>query len=189
MRGDLLIEVALFYWGFAMSDIQIGKFKFVLIDENGEPRTTTAIIADEMGQGHASVIKLFRKYAKRMHAMGGVRFEIQPFKTGGGIQEREIAYLNEHQAALLLSLMRNTEKVVDFKVKLVTEFFKLRDELKNRDTSLWQQMQALISKEVSSQVRASFSSKLMLARKKEIPSLKIERDLIESQIQPSLLTH
>lgn len=52
---------------------------------------------------------------------------------------------------------------------------------------LWQQMQALIAKEVGSQVRASFGSHLMLNRKRELPGLRTEREMLESAIQPSLL--
>ncbi|MFZ6727358.1 KilA-N domain-containing protein [Undibacterium sp. MH2W] len=73
----------------------------------------------------------------------------------------------------------------DFHLDVIEAFDSSHEAQKN----LWQQMQALITKEVSSQVRASFGSKLMLSRKKEIPRLKSERDLIESKIQPSLLTH
>jgi hypothetical protein len=54
---------------------------------------------------------------------------------------------------------------------------------------LWMQMQALVAKEVNSQVRATFGSHLMLKRKREIPPLRDERALLEAAIQPSLLTH
>lgn len=53
--------------------------------------------------------------------------------------------------------------------------------------NLWRQMQALIAKEVGSQVRATFGSHLMLDRKREIPGLRNERQMLETAIQPSLL--
>lgn len=53
--------------------------------------------------------------------------------------------------------------------------------------NLWMQMQALIAREVESQVRASFGSHLMLTRKREKPQLLTEREILESAIQPSLL--
>lgn len=61
------------------------------------------------------------------------------------------------------------------------------DREQNSSQGLWLQMQALVAREVESQVRASFGSHLMLKRKKEIPPLKTERELLEAAIQPSLL--
>lgn len=97
--------------------------------------------------------------------------------------------LNERQAAILISLMRNTERVVDFKVALVAEFYRMRDALNQRTQNLWQQLQAQIAKEVQSEVRASFGSRLMLERKAEIPGLRKERGRLEAEIQPSLMFH
>lgn len=94
--------------------------------------------------------------------------------------------LNEHQAGLLISFMRNSPRVVEFKVNLIREFFRMREALAQREQSLWQQMQALIAREVESKVRASFGSHLMLERKREIPEFDIRREQLEAQIQPPL---
>jgi phage regulator Rha-like protein len=98
-----------------------------------------------------------------------------------------VAVLNEHQCTLLIAMMRNNKQVIRFKIGLVKEFYRMRDELGRREDNLWQQMQALIAKEVGSQVRASFGSHLMLTRKREIPQLRDERGMLEAAIQPSLL--
>ncbi|WAL81479.1 Rha family transcriptional regulator [Pandoraea sp. XJJ-1] len=156
---------------------------------DGEPRASTVVIASGLGQPHASVIKLVRRHATALDSLGRVGFEIQSFATRGGTQSREVALLNEHQAALLISLMRNTERVVDFKVGLIREFYRMQDELGRREQTLWQQMHALIAKEVESKVRASFGSRLMLERRREIPRFDAERDRLNAQLQPSLLTH
>jgi hypothetical protein len=71
----------------------------------------------------------------------------------------------------------------DFHLDVIEAF----DRGQNDQRDLWQQMQALIAKEVGSQVRASFGSHLMLDRKRELPSLRTEREMLESAIQPSLL--
>jgi phage regulator Rha-like protein len=155
---------------------------------DGEPRAQSDAIAKGMRQQHASVIKLARKHIDSLNEFGLVRFQIRPRsigKHGGG--DSEIAMLNEQQATLLISMMRNTDSVIEFKVNLVKEFFRMRDALDRRDKNLWQQMQALIAQEVESKVRASFGSRLMLERKREIPYFREERQQIESQIQPSLL--
>lgn len=168
----------------------MSSFPFGLVVAiNGEPRTATTVIAHGLGQQHRAVIQLVRKHQRSLEELGGVQFEIAPFTTRGGTQTREVAMLNEHQATLLIALMRNTDKVVGFKIALVKEFFRMRDELGRREQSLWQQMQALIAREVESKVRASFGSHLMIERKREIPRFDEERSMLESQIQPSLLTH
>jgi phage regulator Rha-like protein len=92
---------------------------------NGEAVTNTVAIADGIQNPHASVIRLVRNYLDDLKEFGRVRFEIEPFDTLGGPQSREVAFLNEHQATLLLTYMRNTDVVRQFKKRLVTAFFTL----------------------------------------------------------------
>jgi phage regulator Rha-like protein len=153
---------------------------------DGELRASSDALSAGIGQAHASVIKLVRRHSESLERFGRVRFKIRPFATRGGNQSREVALLNEHQATLLIAMMRNSPRVIDFKVRLVEEFFRMRDELQVRTNDLWKQMQALIAKEVESKVRASFGSHLMNIRKKEIPPLRDKRYLLEQEIQPPL---
>lgn len=92
---------------------------------DGEAVTSTVTVARETDNEHASVIALVRKYQADFSEFGGVRFQIEPFETAGGAQSREIALLNEQQATLLLTYMRNTSIVRDFKKRLVKEFWRL----------------------------------------------------------------
>lgn len=71
----------------------------------------------------------------------------------------------------------------DFHLDVIDAF----DSMQSNQQGLWMQMQSLIAKEVGSQVKASFGSHLMLQRKKEIPPLRTEREILEAAIQPSLL--
>lgn len=158
----------------------------VILDLDGELRTTSAAVAQGTEVQHATVIKLVRRYQAEMSRFGRVRFEIRPFETSGGMQSREVAFLNEQQATFLISLMRNTPVVVDFKIRLVEEFFRMKAALQSRHASLWQQLQTVIAREVESKVKASFGSHLMLKRKAEKPSLEGERLSLESQVQPGL---
>lgn len=153
---------------------------------DGEPRASTDVIAAGVGQGHRGVMQLLRKHIGSFESFGRVQFEMRPFKTRGGMQSRDVALLNEHQAGLLIAFMRNTPKVIEFKVRLIREFFRMRDELQRRESGLWQQMQALVAREVESQVRASFGSHLMLERKREIPEFRMAREALEREIQPAL---
>lgn len=162
----------------------------IVVPLEGEPRASTEIIANGVGVQHKSVLELIRRYSGDFEEFGPLAFETRkgrPLPHGGFAKATEFAMLNEPQATLLMTFMRNKPKVVEFKVRLVKEFFRMRDELGRREQNLWQQMQALIAKEVESKVRASFGSHLMLQRKREIPSFDAERDLLERQMQPSLL--
>lgn len=159
----------------------------VAVDMNGELRTSSLVLSTGMEQQHRAVIQLTRRHIESLEQFGRVAFEMQSFRTSGGTQSREVAMLNEQQSTLLICLMRNSPRVVQFKIGLVQEFYRMKAELARREQNLWQQMQALIAKEVGSQVRASFGSHLMLTRKREIPALRDERELLETAIQPSLL--
>ena len=97
----------------------------LIIIENGAALTTTQVIAEGVGNEHKAVIQICRKYIDDLSEFGRVTFEMAPFQTKGGSQEREIALLNEHQATLLLTYMRNTKVVREFKMKLVKAFFEL----------------------------------------------------------------
>lgn len=166
----------------------MSNFPFALVlAVDGEPRASSEIIATGVEVQHKNVLALIRRHEADLSEFGRVAFAARSFETRGGTQQREYAMLNEHQATLLLAFMRNSPKVIQFKIALVKEFFRLRDELQNRDKNLWQQMQELIAREVESKVRASFGSHLMLERKREIPQFDAARFALESQMQPSLL--
>ena len=73
------------------------------------------------------MIQLIRTHLSKLEGFGRVGFEIQPFQTLGGAQSREIAVLNERQATLVLTFMRNSPVVVDFKVRLVDALYRLAE--------------------------------------------------------------
>lgn len=158
----------------------------LVVPIEGEARASSEVIARCAEQGHRGLMQLIRNYRDDFEQFGKVQFETRLNRRGS---PTEFAMLNEPQATLLMTFLRNSPKVVQFKVALVKEFYRMRDELGRREQNLWQQMQALIAREVESKVRASFGSHLMLDRKREIPAFDAERDLLERQIQPSLLTH
>lgn len=101
--------------------------------ENGEPMTSTLQIALGLGIQHATVIKLVRTYMPDFQEFGGVRFRIQSFETGGGVQQRKYAPLNEQQATFLMTLMRNSPRVIEFKKALVKAFFETREFIRSQD--------------------------------------------------------
>lgn len=100
--------------------------ELVAMSDTGEAQTSSAVIAIGTRNEHASVIRLIRDNLDDLAEFGRVGFEIAPFDTAGGTQRREIAWLNEQHATLLLTYMRNNEVVKDFKKRLVREFWALR---------------------------------------------------------------
>jgi phage regulator Rha-like protein len=165
----------------------MNSFPFPLVVPiEGEARASSEIIARGVEVQHKNVLAMIRKYERDLSEFGQVAFQTRnPARQGG--RPTEYAMLNEQHATLLLAFMRNSPKVIEFKIALVKEFFRMRDELGKREQSLWKQMQELIAKEVESKIRASFGSHLMLERKREIPKFEERRFWLESQIQPSLL--
>jgi phage regulator Rha-like protein len=94
--------------------------------ESGEAVTTSMAIADGVGYDHATVIRLVRDNKDDLEDFGRVGFQIQPLETAGGLQQREIALLNEQQATLLITYMRNNDVVRAFKKQLVKAFYEMR---------------------------------------------------------------
>lgn len=99
---------------------------------DGVPTTTSMRIANGTRVQHKNVLELIRGNLADFEEFGGVAFETRPFDTAGGMQMREVAVLNEEHATLLLTYMRNSDIVRDFKKRLVREFSRLRREAETR---------------------------------------------------------
>ncbi len=94
--------------------------------------TCTLAISEGTGTQHKNVLDLVRTYHEDLEEFGRVAFETHPFTTAGGIQTREVAQLNEQQATLLLTYMRNSQIVRSFKKSLVRAFFDMAQRIKMR---------------------------------------------------------
>jgi phage regulator Rha-like protein len=172
---------------FLFWDLKMTQFEPLVSVVSGEPLASSLVIARGMQARHKNMLELIRKHAASLEQFGPLAFETRVAKRPqGGGSPTEYAMLNEQQAALLISLMRNSDEVVAFKVRLIREFYRMRDALNQRTQNLYQQLQALVAEEVSTQVRASFGSRLMLERKRAIPELRKRRERLEYEIQPSL---
>ena len=98
--------------------------------------TTSLIIAEGTNVKHRSVQKTIDTHIKRLKKFGKVRFEITPSISG---QNQKIYILNEEQATLLITFLKNTDIVADFKVELVRQFYAMRRLLLERQTQTWQE--------------------------------------------------
>lgn len=106
--------------------------EIVFIANDGQAVTTSLAIAEGTEIQHKNILEMIRKNPQDFNDFGRVTFETQPFETAGGTQKREVAILNEQQATLLLTYMRNNEIVKGFKKHLVKSFFDIREKLRNQ---------------------------------------------------------
>ena len=83
--------------------------------------TTTLIIAENLNLKHINVMELLNDHADIEDLS---RFQTDEVRTKG--RPIKIACLNELQAIILVSLMKNSKEVIAFKVKLAKEFLKNR---------------------------------------------------------------
>lgn len=112
-----------------MSDIDLFSeptADLVFAGPDAQPFTTSMVIAAETGNQHKNVLELIRENADDLNEVGRVAFETRPFKTAGGTQRREVALLDEPAAALLMTYLRNSPVVKDFKKRLVAAFYAMR---------------------------------------------------------------
>lgn len=169
-----------------------------LVDvQKGEPTTTTLQIALGLGIQHASVIKIVKTYLPDLQEFGRVKFESSynqgelvnsGFEIRNSNQGRHTRYavLNEQQAYFLMTLMRNSPKVIDFKKALVKAFFEARTLLQTDYFALIQQREALNTKLECEKDIASACGKGLSAWKKQRDCLTTAIANVDRQIQPCL---
>lgn len=98
-----------------------------------EPYTTDKIIAECAQVKRKVVSDLIRRYKTDLESFGILRFKNAKiiFEDGRG-RPKKLYHLNEQQATLLITYLRNTEPVKAFKKALVKEFYAMRAELTKR---------------------------------------------------------
>ncbi|TDH46003.1 hypothetical protein E2F47_27490 [Mycobacterium eburneum] len=115
-----------------VSEMQSISSELVFAGDDGEPFTTSLVIANETGNQHKNVVELIRANLADLRDVGRVAFETRPFETAGGTQRREVAKLDEPAAALLMTYLRNSPVVKVLKKRLVAGFYAMREQLAKR---------------------------------------------------------
>ena len=87
------------------------------------PETTSLIVAEGTEVEHRAVLQLIRNNLADFEEFGTLAFQMR--KSAG--RPTEFAVLNEEQATLLLTYMRNSDIVRQFKKNLVRAFYELRN--------------------------------------------------------------
>lgn len=88
--------------------------------------TDSKIIAENAKVNHYAIRQLIDKHKGDFEEFGKIKvtFQMKPSKTN---QKEKLYLLNEQQATLLLTYLRNTEPVREFKKNLVRQFYKMRE--------------------------------------------------------------
>ena len=100
--------------------------ELVYMDGKKEPYTLSSIIAKCAEVKHRHLKILLNKHRADFEKFGKVTFKISPSEAGQNVRDY---ILNEQQATLLITYLRNTEPVKEFKTNLVKAFFEMRDEV------------------------------------------------------------
>lgn len=95
--------------------------------------TTSEIVAKYTGVSFEHVGQLTRQYCSKLEKFGKLVFENRPLPSG---QKQKIWHYNEPQATLLITFMRNTPAVIEFKSNLVMAFYSQRKELADKTIAL-----------------------------------------------------
>ena len=104
------------------------------IGSHMEPYTTADAVAEWTHIKQETIDHLIRKHKSDLEEFGVLGFEIRlPLAGSKGGRPEKLYHLNEQQATLLITYLKNTEPVRRFKKTLVREFFNARQELARRD--------------------------------------------------------
>lgn len=96
------------------------------------PFTTSDVIAEYAKVKHHAVQQMILKHEVSLKKFGQVAFEMRAVTYSRGTNQEKIYHLNEEQATLLITFLKNTEPVINFKVELVRQFYEMRTELQKR---------------------------------------------------------
>ena len=102
--------------------------------QGNEAFTDSMVIANGTNNQHESVQRRTRDYEKELSSFGKLGFEIRPMPSG---QKQKVYRLNEMQATFLITLLKNNEVVVKFKMELVRQFYAMRQFIFERQTKDW----------------------------------------------------
>lgn len=101
------------------------KNNLVVIQED-EGRAGTKIIADGFNRRHEQVTRLVKKYQGHFEKINTLKV----FYSKGKTKQFKEYFLDEDQFAFLATLFKNDADVVDFKLRLILDYRKVKKQLK-----------------------------------------------------------
>jgi phage regulator Rha-like protein len=107
-----------------------------LVSLNGnDVFTNSKVVSEGTGIRHDKLKESIRKHEVKLRKLGQLSTSYGGESTGG--RRLEVYDLNEQQATFLITLLKNTEKVVDFKLELVRQFYEMRRFILERQSNEW----------------------------------------------------
>ena len=97
--------------------------------------TDSLVLAKGTKVEHRKIKSVIKKHEKKLKEFGRLSAPYRAESTGGRPEEYYI--LNEAQATFLVTLLKNTDVVVNFKAELVRQFFEMRKFIAERHTEAW----------------------------------------------------
>ncbi len=110
----------------------------LVILKNNDVFTDSLVIAEGTNNEHHAIQQLLNKYKEDFEDFGKIRFTHLKCENPQGGRPIKIYLLNEQQATLLMTYLKNTEVVRKFKKELVKQFYQMRHLLLEKQTRLWQ---------------------------------------------------
>jgi len=107
--------------------------------KNNDVFTDSLVIANDINYEHRAIVKHFKTYKERFERRGNLSTLSAKIKEGAG-RPTTIYLLNETQAVFLVTLLDNTDEVLDFKERLAVSFTTMRHILCQRQTAEWQEI-------------------------------------------------
>lgn len=99
--------------------------------------TDSLVIANATDNSHHAISQIIRKHKTRLEKFGKLQFSHLKCQNPNGGRPASIYLLNEPQATLLITFLKNSDVVADFKVELVRQFFEMRKFIAERHTAEW----------------------------------------------------
>ena len=106
--------------------------QLVFIEQNqmtAVPFTTSDIIAVKSENEHESIVRILTDYRADFEEFGSVEFSDLKSTNPQGGRPTRIYNLNQEQATLLITYLRNNEPVRKFKKELVRQFGRMQKQL------------------------------------------------------------
>ncbi len=135
-------------------------------ERNGVLVVDSRLVADSLLIKHKNFLATIEKYLSQIESsFGAIAFETREFKTKQGNRSVErYAYLTEEQAIFLMTLSRNTERVVQCKIQLVKAFSKSKK---------------LLEKVNSTQTNQESNNPPLPSAKERLETISLGMDLLE----------
>ena len=161
--------------------------------------TDSRRVAKHFGKKHKNVLRIIDAMRDspnpEIAEHHRLNFEPMIFETpiGKGAVRKDAGYLMTQEGFTELAMSFTGDDARVIRIRFIAAFRAMSDQLHLIGMSLWNQRLELEKKDATSFMWASFGSKLMINRKKELPDIRETRERLSHEMEPGLfspaLTH